>query len=146
MYCTLTDITSEMIPGRTLIQLTDDLENPLGVVDTDKVDRAIANVCGEIDDLLAAHYTVPFNPVPKVIHNIALKQSAYAIYGLCSSIDRPKNIVDDNQTATALLTRIAKGEITIGRTENGVVVTSGTNSVQVSAVTPLMTSSRLENF
>lgn len=146
MYCTLTDIITESIPERTLIQLTDDLENPQGIVDVDKVNRAIANVCGEIDDLLGKHYTVPFTPVPKVIHNIALKQSAYAIYGLCSSADRPKNIVDDNSAATALLTRIARGDIRLQISLAGQDSPSIPTSIQIAATTPVMTAARLENF
>ena len=76
-YCTKADILEQMEQD-VLIQLTDD--DDAGVVDDDKVTRAIANADAEIDSYCGTKYTVPFTTVPPIILTVSVDIAIYNLY------------------------------------------------------------------
>lgn len=119
------DILAEGIDSETLIKITD--KENLGIVNEVAVNGKIAGVCGSIEDLLRARYTIPLNPVPAIIRDIAIKQSVYEIYGLNQNFPRPESVKDDYSNATKLLTKISTGDIKLSApdTAGSLVTTPG---------------------
>ncbi|MFZ4857910.1 MAG: phage protein Gp36 family protein [Desulfuromonadaceae bacterium] len=146
MYITLADITAESVDTETLIQLTD--SDNIGVVDEVAVDRVITAVCGEIDDLLRARYTVPFAACPIIIRSIAISIAAHKLYGLKKSFPRPESVKDDFTNSMKLLTSISTGTIKLGvPSAGGEIPTAPTSTgILVSAPTRRFDSTTLDSY
>lgn len=109
MYCAKADIL-DLLEERLLIQLTDD-ENA-GAVNDARVDKAIADACGEIDGYLGARYPLPLPVTPAIIRKCAVD---IAIYNLFSrTLGAPEERRDRYKDAIAFLAKVATGGISIG--------------------------------
>jgi len=75
-YCTLEDIQHTMDED-DVIRFSDDDDS--GVVNTEVVDKAIADAGSLVDAYLAVRYTVPMDPVPAVINGAACDIAIYKI-------------------------------------------------------------------
>jgi phage gp36-like protein len=108
-YNTKDDILGE-VSEDVLMQLTDD--NNLGVVDDDKVAKALARADGEVDGYCGKRYQVPFDPVSEFIKALALDISVYNLY--CRRENVPEIRKTRHENALKNLVLIAKGTVTLG--------------------------------
>jgi phage gp36-like protein len=108
-YCTQTDML-ESISEDDLIDITDD--DDAGIIDTDAVDRAIADADAEINTYCAVQYDVPFATVPAMVRKIAVDIAVYNLYS------RRRGAPDDRKerynNAIALLKSVAAGTVSLG--------------------------------
>lgn len=96
-----------------LIQLTDVLD--AGVVDTDKIDRAIADADAEIDAYLAGRMTLPMATVPTVLERVAGAMVRYYLYK-----DAVTDLIKDQYTAAIkFLANVANGTAQLGPSVSG---------------------------
>ncbi|MCR4442959.1 MAG: DUF1320 domain-containing protein [Peptococcaceae bacterium] len=114
MYCTVQDII-DRISEDVLIRLTDD--DGTGLVNEGKVTSAIEEAEGEIDSYCQARYTLPFNPVPKVIKKIAVDLVVYTLFarrGLNPDDNADQIVIQQRKDAIKFLENLARGLVTIG--------------------------------
>ena len=125
MYATVQHIT-DRYGQDALILLTD--RQGTGAIDTDVVDQALRDASAEIDTYLAAKYSLPLSLVPDVLVRLCVD---IVMYRLAADRDlgteERRKRYDD---ATALLTRIAKGLVSLGvptppASSNGVAFVQG---------------------
>jgi len=109
-YSTKSDIL-EQLDEETLIQLTDD--DGQGLVDDDKVTRAIADADATVDAYCQGRYSVPIDPVPDKVRQVSVD---LAIYNLYSRRDdtAPETRKDRNKEAIRFLEKVADGKIDLG--------------------------------
>ncbi len=140
-YCTLTDI-KKSIPEETLVQLTDD-ENA-GVVNQARIDEAVEGADGEIDSYLSAQYSVPVEPVPRVVNKLSVDIAVYNLYGR-----RVEKIPEVRETryrnAVRLLEKIAEGKVNIGEAAEP-EETANADRAQVSGGKRIFTRRKLRGF
>lgn len=109
-YCTQADLL-EQVSEDELIQLTDDAG--AGSVDTDAVDRAIADADAEIDTYCGTRYEVPFATVPAIVRKWAVDIALY-------NLGARKPLGDDEgrrrryEAVTRLLEKVARGVVSLG--------------------------------
>jgi phage gp36-like protein len=107
MYTTLDKITGQLSES-TVIQLTDD--EGLEVVNTARVDEAIANADAVIDGYCSGRYVVPFDPAPAIIAKCSLDMAIYNLYA--RRVETMPEVRDKSYAnAIKLLVSIAKGEV-----------------------------------
>jgi len=109
-YSTKDDVLDQL-DEETLIQLTDD--DNAGLVDNDKVTRAIADADATVDAYCQGRYTVPLDPVPNKIRQVSVD---IAIYNLYSRRDdtAPETRKDRHKEAIRFLEKVADGKIDLG--------------------------------
>lgn len=139
-YCLQTDILNQ-IDSTVLLQLTDDAG--AGVIDADKVTRAIADADATIDSYCQDRYTIPLSPVPAKIRQVSVDISIYNLYS------RREDVVPDirkerNQAAIRFLEKVADGKIQLGVAT--LTPTNTDNSVSVSGNTRLFTRDKMSGF
>lgn len=105
-YATLQNLINRF-GTRMLIDLTDRGEVALGVIDTDAVDRALADTDAMIDGYLAARYTLPVSSTPALLVDLAQQ---IAIYKLHVAAADPK-IEEDYKQAIRTLRDISAGAV-----------------------------------
>ncbi len=108
-YCTQTDML-EAISEEDLIDITDDAD--AGTVDTDAVDRAIADADAEINTYCAAQYDVPFSTVPAMVRKLAVDIAVYNLYARRRGAPEDRKERYDN--TIALLRSVAAGTVSLG--------------------------------
>ncbi len=105
-YANLQDLT-DRYGEPLLIDLTDRAEVPTGSVDTDVVDRALADTDAVIDGYLAARYALPMASVPTIITDLALQIAIYKLH----IFEPGEKIGNDYKAALAMLKEIGAGVI-----------------------------------
>lgn len=105
-YAALQNLT-DRFGTRMLVALTDRGDVATGVVDTDVIDRALADTDALIDGYLAARYTLPVASTPAILTDLAL---SIAIYKLHTSAPDPK-VEKDYDGAIRTLKDISTGAI-----------------------------------
>lgn len=105
-YSTLQQL-KDRFGQRMLVDLTDRGEAAMGEIDTDVVDRVIADTDALIDGYLGARYALPVESVPPILTELAL---SIAIYKLHTSDPDPK-ITRDHDGAIRALEKISTGSI-----------------------------------
>lgn len=103
-YTSLTQLT-DRFGERVLIQITDRAEVATNAVDTDVVDRALADTDAVIDGYLAARYQLPLASTPVLIADLA---QVIAIYKLHIYAPDPK-IETDYKDAVKTLRDLSQG-------------------------------------
>ena len=78
MYCTQSDIL-EQLDEDVLLQLTDDYD--AGAIDSDVVDRAIADADSLINGYCGKRHTIPFTTVPVLARKFSVDIAIYNLYG-----------------------------------------------------------------
>lgn len=112
--------------------------------DTDVTDAALAaraqalcdEAAAEIDGMLTGHgYSLPFNPVPKIIAIISKRKSAYLIYARRRDSAVPESIQLELESADRMLRDIAARKIQLaessGPVAGGAPLSSKSDSDQV---------------
>lgn len=107
-YCTQSDILKK-IPEDVLIELTDD--DGAGSVDTDNVDRAIADADEEIDAFISMRYSLPFSTTPAMIRRISVDLAIENLYGRRPTLDVPENLVERCRADRKILEKLADGKL-----------------------------------
>jgi phage gp36-like protein len=139
-YCTETDIKRQ-IDWDTLVQLTDD--NDSGVIDTDILDRAIADADAEIDAYCGSRYTVPFTTVPDVIRKRSVDITIYNLYA------RRRGAPDDRKerytNAMQFLKDVARNIVSLGEDDpDG--SPSGANTPEISSSDRIFSREKLKGW
>lgn len=115
MYCTLDDLKAR-VPEAVLIGLTDD--EGAGTVHAGRVQEAIDAAGALVDSYAQARYPVPFNPVPRIIKDLAVDIAAYKLFARRGydeeSADR--SVVQAYKDAVRFLEMLARGLVQIGAT------------------------------
>ena len=125
-YCTQEDILKQL-DEETLIQLTDDAG--AGEIDTDVVDRAIADADEEIDSYLAIKYSLPFSATPNLVRRVSVTLAIGNLYSRRENT-MPDTRKEDCERVRKDLDRIAKGTMKLdvpdpsAEGEHGVEVTT----------------------
>ncbi|MDY7117130.1 DUF1320 domain-containing protein [Halomonas sp. SSL-5] len=112
-YITLQDLTRRFGESE-ILALADD---GTGQVDQEEIDRAIEDAGGEIDGYVAGGgYTVPLDPVPKIVASYACDIARYRLYDDAATEQVTKRYED----AIRFLRMVAKSEVLLGiGTEDG---------------------------
>jgi len=118
MYCSLADLITTY-DEKSLVLLTDVTNKPPTTVDVEKVDRAIADIDGEIDMHLHSRYTLPLVNVPPVLKKIACTL-VYAALHTRVGAEHPAILAAEAQRK--LLRGLARGELSLGLDSAGGVV------------------------
>lgn len=105
-YATIAQLT-DRFGERMLIALTDRAEVATGVVDTDVVDRALADTDAQIDGYLAARYALPLASTPALVADLA---QVIAIWKL-HPYSPDEKIKKDYDDALKMLRDIADGRV-----------------------------------
>jgi phage gp36-like protein len=112
-YSNIADIKDVLIPQGELYALVDDenahKDGEYKMLD-DRIATVIAKADAEIDALLLGLYTLPFNPVPKIITIISAKLTAYYLWARRSG-EKPDNVVTEYKWCQRMLEKIARREI-----------------------------------
>ena len=108
-YCTKTDIL-EQLEEDVLIQLTDDED--AGIVDDDKVTRAIVDADAEIDSYCGTKYDVPFTMAPAMIRKMSVDITIYNLYARRRGA--PEDRKERYDDAISFLKDISKGIASLG--------------------------------
>ena len=90
-----------------LLQVTDRSAPPAGSIDSDIVDRALADTDAEIDGYLAGRYLLPLADTPPLLVDIAARIALYKLHVYSPE----KKIEDDYRDALKTLDRIAGGTV-----------------------------------
>ena len=109
-YCTIEDIKGQ-IPENILLVYTDD--NGSGVVDEDKVAKAISSAEAEINSYVQTRYPVPVNPVPDILNKLAVDISIYNIVSRRGFDEQSgdKIFAERYKAAVKFLENVAKGVV-----------------------------------
>lgn len=79
-YATVADLVTRYGEAE-LIDLTDRADPPVGVVDADVADGAIADASGEVDAYLGVRYALPVSPVPAHLLTAVCDIARYRLHG-----------------------------------------------------------------
>jgi len=107
-YCTQSDIEKQ-IPEDIIVELTDDVG--ADVVDTDIIERAIADADEEIDAFVSMQYSLPFDTTPGLIRRMSVDLAICNLYARRSHLDIPDSRKDRCAADRKLLEQIAKGSL-----------------------------------
>jgi phage gp36-like protein len=116
-------------PNRDLVQLTN--EDPTQtVINTTVIDQALADASAEIDGYLDGRFALPLTDPPVVLNRLACDVAMYRMQAL-----RPiHDMADARQRyddAVQLLVRVARGEVTLGLTEDNLEPAEGLNVIEI---------------
>jgi len=98
------------IPGAHLIELTDDID--AGVVNTDVVDRSIADAEAEFDGYVGARYQVPLTSGLNVAKRCCRTIAKWYLYQRRDVL--PENLEKDYNNVIRFLRDISKGVVSLG--------------------------------
>lgn len=141
-YCTLDDI-KKMIPEESIIELTDD--EGTDVVNTDRVDEAIAQADSEIDAYCGTKYSVPFATVPDTIKKISVDIAIYNLYS--RKLEKiPETRTERYKNAIRFLEGIPKGTTSIGKDPEPDAPTEGGPEATTSKDDRIFNKEKLENY
>lgn len=104
-YCTQSDILKQL-DEVILIELTDDAGD--GEVDSDVVDRAIADADEEIDSYLSVKYSLPFSTTPNLVRRMSVVIAICNLYARRADTT-PETRKEDCERIRKDLDRIARG-------------------------------------
>lgn len=111
-YCTRTDL-EERLGESQLLELTD-LEGS-GVVNEQRIVRAIEDASAEVDAYARQRYAVPFAEPPPIIRKVALDLAVYRLF-LARGFDEKSDqaVIEAHRAAVQFLDRLAQGRVSIG--------------------------------
>lgn len=139
-YATLQQLTDRY--GRAmLVDLTDRADVATGAIDTDVVDRALADADEVINGHLIKRYTLPLAPVPGLIAELAATLTIWKLH-----IGSPNDkITEDYRQAMRSLSEIARGNVGIPAAGVEPAATGGTGARITDRERPL-TAENLKGF
>lgn len=117
-YCTQADITPRWVSEETLVMLTNPDDASAVTVDTTVLAGFIASADAEIDGYIGHRYALPLPSTPRIVTMLSARLTRYMLYTARPG-EPDEAIKDDYDRITALLTKISKGELSIGLTAAG---------------------------
>ena len=105
-YCTLQELT-DRYSQRMLVEISDRADAPTDAVDTDLIDRAIADADALIDGYLKVRYRLPLASIPRLVKDLSLRISIYYAHAHVAS----DKIRRDYEEALSTLKHISQGLI-----------------------------------
>ncbi|WP_314140430.1 phage protein Gp36 family protein [Buttiauxella noackiae] len=127
MYATREDMV-RLFGERECVSLTD--RRYTGLIDDDVMNNSLIQASAEIDGYLCGRYPVPWADEPRVLVGKCCHITRYLLCG--SDTQMTVAIRERYEDTVRYLEKIAAGKITLGRTETGEVVRSGTGARVVS--------------
>ena len=129
-YASASDMIARY-PNRDLVQLTN--EDPTQTaVNTAALQQALDDASAETDGYLEGRFALPLGDPPAVLNRLACDIAMYRLQSL-----RPLHDIEDArkryEDAVALLTRVAKGELTLGLAVDNIAPEQAQGSVVVEA-------------
>ncbi len=109
MYCDLDDLKG-LAPVDVLVQITD--ECGTGTIDLDKINSAIGRAETTINAYCGKMYRVPFDVVPDVIRDIAVRVALYNLYARRDFMVETREL--QYKDAIRQLEGISKGLVSLG--------------------------------
>lgn len=101
-----------------LIRLTNPDDLQATTIDTDRLDRAIADAEATVDGYLQGPYDVPLSPVPRVITKITCDLARYEL----NDEHPPEHVSERKNDALQFLRAVASGKVSLGTTTSGSTV------------------------
>lgn len=134
MYCTIEDLQKQARPE--VLLLVARLDDGSGL-DTDAIEKAIADASAEIDSYAASQYKVPFQTVPGIINKFTVDIALYNLYSRHGFKEDSEDavILLRYQAAVKFLENLAKGTVKIAASELGEAGGSGTDMSSLTAAT-----------
>ena len=108
-YCTQADLLLA-IREQELVQLTNDIAGD--EIDTDLLARAIDRAGNEIDAVAGARYSLPFDPVPGFIRDLAVDLTLVSLGERRQ--DSPGWLDSKRKRVERVLDQLAAGTVTVG--------------------------------
>ncbi|MDJ1463408.1 DUF1320 domain-containing protein [Nitratireductor sp. GZWM139] len=105
-YCTLQELT-DRYSQRMLVEISDRADAPTGAVDTDLIDRAVADADALINGYLKVRYRLPLASIPRLVKDLSLRISIYYAHAHIAS----DKIRRDYEEALSTLKHISQGLI-----------------------------------
>jgi phage gp36-like protein len=139
-YCTLQQLI-DRFGEPMLVELTDRAEEPTGEVDSDVVDRAIADTGALIDGFLAPRYALPISETPPLLTDLGL---AIALYKLHRQVASDK-VRRDYEDALRVLRDLSTGTVRLD-VAGAEPPASGTSGVRTNDRDRDMTPDNLRGF
>jgi phage gp36-like protein len=112
-----------------VINLTD--RDRLGVVDATVASQALVATADEIDGYLAGRYSLPLQPVPRVLIGVACDIARYRLCG--AEVNVTEDIRSRYKDAVRFLEHVAAGRISLGGMPGGGAAPVAGPAVLVSA-------------
>jgi phage gp36-like protein len=146
-YCAQDDTHDDLlaqISEAELIQLTDDAAT--GEIDTDKVDRAIADADAEIDGYLGKQVAVPISPVPPTVRKWSVALAIYNLHlrkGWDMAPDHVRRLA--YRDAVAAMKEYAAGRLSLG-VDDPDPAPSDSDKVQVSGPEQVFSRDSMKGF
>jgi phage gp36-like protein len=135
-YCTKADLLQNL-DEEILRQLTDD--DTTGVVNDEIVSGAIDDADAEIEGYCSG-YTLPFNPVPRLIKKISVDITLHNLFG--RRHNEPKEVSDQYTKDIKILENITRGLVKIGKESPS----DRSGSVKISANDPVFNQDTLKGY
>jgi phage gp36-like protein len=131
-------------PNRDLVQLTN--EDPTATtVNTTWLQQALDDSSAEIDGYIEARFALPLGDPPAVLNRLCTDIAMYRLQAL-----RPLNDLADARRryddATALLAKVAAGELTLGLAPDGKEPPVATDAEALEGPRRVFTRRRLKGF
>ncbi|HUA36678.1 MAG TPA: phage protein Gp36 family protein [Candidatus Binataceae bacterium] len=131
-------------PNRDLVQLTN--EDPTATtVNTTSLQQALDDAAAEIDSYLEARFTLPLSDPPAVLNRLSSDIAMYRLQSL-----RPLHDLADARRryddATAVLSKVASGELTLGLAVDGREAPIAVDAETVEGPGRVFTRDRLKGF
>ena len=129
MYATV-DAMKRKFGERELIQLTETEPPYLGEINMDKLNSAMNEANSEIDAYVGSRYPLPLQVIPPFLTEIGCNLARY--YAVTGDLSENDPIKNRYESSIKTLTKISKGELTLGSSpagESKPVQTSSNNVV-----------------
>jgi phage gp36-like protein len=139
-YSTKTDIL-EQLDEAILVQLTDD--ESTGLVNDDRVTRAIASADAAIDSYCQGRFTVPLSPIPDKIRDVSVDLAIYNLYSRREDTT-PETRKDRYKEGIRFLEKVAEGKINLGAATPAPVTTG--NAVDIEQSERIFTRDKMTGF
>lgn len=140
-YTTLQDLTDKF-GERMLIRLTDRDELATDTINTDVVDRAIADTDALIDGHVKVRYALPMAEVPPLVSTLALDIVIYKLHVL----EPDPKIKADYDAAMKSLRSISDGTIRLPLATGGDAAGSGSSGARVTDRDRPFTADKMKGF
>jgi phage gp36-like protein len=120
-YCSKEDLEMAITP-QTLLDLCDDTQqgdwttdDAYGFNATDRLTACILNAGRMVDSYAQAHFSVPFDPTPAMVKELAISLAVYYLYRRRrAAFGMPDDVKDEHSDAMKRLERINEGKLDLG--------------------------------
>jgi phage gp36-like protein len=111
MYATV-DAMKRKFGEHELIQLTDTEAPYLDVINMDKLNAAMQEANSEIDAYVGSRYALPLHIIPPFLTEIGCNLARY--YAVTGDLSENNPVKNRYESSIKTLTKISKGELTLG--------------------------------